>query len=64
MHDNDKWCWVCRECGKDGPYSSSDKYPRGWRFNLEHGLICKICAKKLNIKTSDIKEDVEDWECL
>lgn len=62
-------CWCCTQCGREGPYSSSDKYPRGWRFSLVHGLVCRDCAKKYKIKKSD--EDIEkethiteSWELL
>ena len=70
--NNEIWCWCCRECGKDGPYSTGEaQYPKGWRFNLSHGLVCSNCAKKLNIKTSDFEKEVVDikeekptWEAL
>lgn len=52
------WSWSCAKCGKDGPYSGSDyKYPRGWRFNLTHGLVCSSCAKKYKVNTSDIERE-------
>lgn len=68
------WEWSCRKCGKLGPYSGSDyKYPRGWRFSLVHGLVCSYCAKKYNIRTSDIEKEAptikkkvvkKSWEVL
>lgn len=51
--------WSCTKCGKSGPYFGDNySYPRGWRFNLSHGLVCSQCAKKLNIKTSDVEKEV------
>ena len=67
---SEKWSWCCSKCDKSGPYKGSDcKYPRGWRFNLTQGLVCDRCAKKFNIKTSDVEKEVEkaykkSWESL
>lgn len=67
---SDKWEWCCSKCGKDGPYKGSDYvYPKGWRFSLVHGLVCSKCAKKYNIKTSDVEDEKEtkvkeSWELL
>jgi len=63
------WSWCCTKCGRSGPYSGSDrKYPRGWKFNLTHGLVCPSCARTLNIKTSDVEKEVIEnkpaWEGL
>lgn len=53
---SEDWSWSCSKCDKLGPYTDSDfKYPKGWRFNLTHGLVCSKCAKRYNIKTSDVE---------
>jgi len=56
--DDERWVWCCSKCGREGPYSGSDsKYPRGWKFNLTHGLVCSKCAKHYKIKTSDVEKE-------
>ena len=53
-----EWSWSCTKCQNEGPYEKDDyNYPKGWKFNLVHGLICPICAKKFGIKTSDIEKE-------
>lgn len=51
--------WSCGKCDKSGPYYGNDyHYPKGWKFDLTHGLVCARCAKKFDIKTSDVEKEV------
>ena len=65
--------WSCKKCEKEGPYYGDDfKYPSGWKFSLVVGLVCPSCAKKYNIKISDVEQEITNndniekisWECL
>jgi hypothetical protein len=44
-----KWCWVCRTCGLEGPWVNEKdldkKIPRGWKDDPSYGLRCGACTK-------------------
>jgi hypothetical protein len=51
MEANTTFCWVCRLCGKDGPWQTDPlAAPKGWLSDDVRGVLCEYCKVKISDK--------------